>query len=420
MAVNVQPTKPPGSFQKYVAGKWPLLLMAGLAILYPFIDSGLLAVTGNQVGGYTGSFVNIIVFSLLALGLNIVVGYAGLLDLGYAAFFAIGAYTMAMVTTNSPPWGPFPVPAPFNYFWVGIILAAAVAAISGLLLGSPTIPLRGDYLAIVTLGFGEVVPVLFRNLTCVTIPFLGWDCLDITAGEKGINPIAIPTIPGLGYLIHLINPNAGYNPTDFGYAFDKITLGPWYWLAIVLMVFLVFVNMRLENSRLGRSWMAMREDEDAAAAMGIDTVHTKLLAFMMGAMISGFAGGYYASYIQGVFPSTFEFSTSIIILCAVILGGIGNPYGALLGALVIVGVDTIILPTLDSLVTSSGLNLGFGINNLRYGIFGMTLILMMLFRPEGLLPNKARARELHEGHEEEAESGVLAAEEEVSREGAAG
>lgn len=388
--------------KEFARTRWPLLVLAVLAALYPFIDRLLLSVTGNQVGGYTGSFVNIIVFSLLALGLNIVIGYAGLLDLGYAAFFAIGAYAMALITSPSPPWGPYPVPFPFNYFWVGIILAAGIAAFSGLLLGSPTIPLRGDYLAIVTLGFGEVVPVLFRNLTCVSIPFLGWDCIDITAGEKGVNPIALPTIPFTGY------------------TFNKIDLGPWYWLAILLMIFLVFFNMRLQNSRLGRSWMAMREDEDAAAAMGIDTVRVKLLAFMMGAMISGFAGAYYASYIQGVFPSTFEFSTSIIILSAVILGGIGNPYGALLGGLVIVGTDTILLPTIDQVITQNNINIGFSINNLRYGIFGATLILMMLFRPEGLLPNKARAREFHEAEEDEKLSGISVAEEEVARESEAG
>jgi len=386
----------------FLRKRWPLIALAVFAALYPFIDTLLLNLTQRQVGGYTGSFVNIIVFSLLALGLNIVIGYAGLLDLGYAAFFAIGAYAMALTTSPSPPWGPFPVPFPFNYFWVGIIFAAGIAMFSGLLLGSPTIPLRGDYLAIVTLGFGEVVPVLFRNLTCVTIPFLGWDCIDITAGEKGVNPIALPTIPFTGY------------------TFNKIDLGPWYWLGLVLMVFLVFFNQRLERSRLGRSWMAMREDEDAAAAMGIDTVRVKLLAFMMGATISGFAGAYYASYIQGVFPSTFEFSTSIIILSAVILGGIGNPYGALLGGLVIVGVDTILLPTLDGIIVQSGIDIGFGINNLRYGLFGATLILMMLFRPEGLLPNKARAREFHEAEEEEKLSGVDAAEEELARESGAG
>lgn len=386
----------------YLREKWYLSALLVLVVIYPLLDRTLLIITNNQVGGFTGSFVNIIVYCLLALGLNVVIGYAGLLDLGYAAFFAIGAYAMALFTTPFPPWGPYPVPFPFNYFWVGVIIAACIAAFSGLILGSPTIPLRGDYLAIVTLGFGEIVPVLFRNLTCVTIPLLGWDCLNITAGEKGVNPIALPTIPFTGY------------------TFNKIDLAPWYWLALLLMVFLVFFNMRLEKSRLGRSWMAMREDEDAAAAMGIDTVRVKLLAFMMGAMISGFAGAYYSSYIQGVFPSTFEFSTSIIILSAVILGGIGNPYGALLGGLVIVGVDTIVLPTLDNLVVQNNIQLGFSINNLRYGIFGAALILMMLFRPEGLLPNQARARELHEGAEIEAESGTSAAEHEVAREGEAG
>lgn len=402
MAINSQSRNPTSSWGSYLRTKWYLVILIILVVLYPIIDRFLLTVTNNQVGGFTGSFVNIIVYCLLALGLNIVIGYAGLLDLGYAAFFAIGAYAMALLTTSYPPWGSPPVPFPFNYFWVGMILAAGIAAFSGLILGSPTIPLRGDYLAIVTLGFGEIVPVFFRNLTCVTIPFLGLDCLNLTAGEKGVNPVALPTIPIIGY------------------TFNKIDLGPWYWLALLLMVFLVFFNRRLEQSRLGRSWMAMREDEDAAAAMGIDTVRVKLLAFMMGATISGFAGAYYASYIQGVFPSTFEFSTSIIILAAVILGGIGNPYGALLGALVIVGVDTIILPTLDQLIVRNNINIGFSINNLRYGIFGVALIGMMLFRPEGLLPNKARARELHEGQEEAELSGIDAAEEEVARESEAG
>lgn len=402
MTAKTQPRRTLPDWLSYFRTKWYLVVLVILVLVYPLLDRFLLTITNNQVGGFTGSFVNVIVYCLLALGLNVVIGYAGLLDLGYAAFFAIGAYAMALLTTTFPPWGPFPVPFPFNYFWVGVILAACIAAFSGLILGSPTIPLRGDYLAIVTLGFGEIVPVVFRNLTCVTIPLLGWDCLNITAGEKGVNPIALPTIPVVGY------------------TFNKIDLGPWYWLALLLMVFLVFFNMRLENSRLGRSWMAMREDEDAAAAMGIDTVRTKLLAFAMGATISGFAGAYYSSYIQGVFPSTFEFSTSIIILSAVILGGIGNPYGALLGGLVIVGVDTIVLPTLDGVITQNNIQLGFSINNLRYGIFGAALILMMLFRPEGLLPNQARARELHEGAEEEELSGIAAAEQEVRRESEAG
>lgn len=399
---NSQPKDTRGGFAGFVRKRWPLFLLLALAFAYPIIDSGLQQATGFQFGGYTGSFVTVLMFSILALGLNIVVGYAGLLDLGYAAFFAIGAYSMALISTPHPPWQTPAVPFPFNYFWVAILISAAIALFAGLVLGAPTIPLRGDYLAIVTLGFGEIIPVVFRNLTCVSIPFLTSGCLDLTAGERGVTLIALPVIPF----------------TDF--IFSKVFLGPWYWLAILLVIFLVFVNQRLERSRLGRAWMAMREDEDAAAAMGIDVVRTKLLAFMMGAMFSGFAGAYYASYIQAVFPSNFDFTVSVLILCAVIVGGIGNPYGALLGALVLVSVDRIVLPALTGLFGSQNIGTILAPSSWRYGLFGLALVLMMLFRPEGLLPSAARARELHEGEEEAQISGIAAAEEELARESEAG
>ncbi|MDZ7379371.1 MAG: branched-chain amino acid ABC transporter permease, partial [candidate division KSB1 bacterium] len=356
---------------------------------------------GFRFGGYTGSFVTVLMFAILALGLNIVVGYAGLLDLGYAAFFAIGAYTMALVTTPTPPWHDPAVPFPFSYFWVGLLIAAAVGLFAGVIIGSPTIPLRGDYLAIVTLGFGEIIPVVFRNLTCVSIPFLT-DCLDLTAGERGVNPIALPIVPFTNI------------------TFSKVYLAPWFWLAVLLVLFLVFVNQRLEQSRLGRAWMAMREDEDAAAAMGVDVVRTKLLAFAMGAMFSGFAGAYYASYVQAVFPSNFDFTVSIVILCAVILGGIGNPYGALLGGLVVVGIDRVVLPAITGMFGSQTIGTIYAPSSWRYGLFGFALVLMMLFRPEGLLPSAARARELHAAEEEEELSGIEAAELERAREAEAG
>lgn len=383
----------------FVRRKWPQIAIIGIILIYPLIDKFLLAITNNAIGGYTGSFVNVIVFAMLALGLNIVIGYAGLLDLGYAAFFAIGAYSMALLTTPSPPWVAPRVPFPFNYFWIAIFISAAFAACAGVLLGLPTIPLRGDYLAIVTLGFGEIVPVLFRNLTCISISVLSMNCVDLTAGERGVNPIALPVVPFTNIV------------------FNKIDLEPWYYVGLGLVVFLVFFNSRLEKSRLGRAWMAMREDEDAAAAMGIDVVRTKLLAFAMGATVSGFAGAYYASYIQGVFPSTFEFATSIIILCAVILGGIGNPYGALLGAIIIVTVDTIVLPTISNFFSAGGSAGTFSPSQIRYGLFGAALIIMMLKRPEGLLPSAARARELHEAEQEALLSGDEVAQEELQHEG---
>ena len=362
---------------------WKLAILFGLIAIYPYIDSALQRASDYSMGGYTGSLVTVLMFAMLALGLNVVVGYAGLLDLGYAAFFAIGAYAMALLSTPHPAWG-MGVPFPFNYFWVAMILAAGIALMSGIILGAPTIPLRGDYLAIVTLGFGEIVPVVFRNITCITIPWLNINCLNITDGEKGVQLIALPTIPAIG-------------------TFNKLDLAPWYWLALIIIILAIVFNHRLEHSRLGRAWMAMREDEDAAAAMGIDVVRTKLMAFAMGATFSGFAGAYYASYIQAVFPSSFDFTVSVTVLCSVVLGGSGNPYGAILGGIVIAGVDRIGLGLLTDNVGNfipflSGVNFQLW----RYGLFGLALAIVMLVRPEGLLPNAARAREFHEAEEEEA------------------
>jgi branched-chain amino acid transport system permease protein len=383
---------------------WKLTIIAVIVVCYPYIDSYLQRVSGYTIGGYTGSLVTVLMYAMLALGLNVVVGYAGLLDLGYAAFFAIGAYTMALLSTPSPPWQ-VPVPFPFNYFWVALAVAAMIALFSGVILGTPTIPLRGDYLAIVTLGFGEIVPVVFRNLTCVTIPLTPISCLDLTAGEIGVSPIALPTIPLVGN-------------------FSKLDLAPWYWLALAIIVLAIVFNHRLEHSRLGRAWMAMREDQDAAEAMGVDVVRTKLMAFAMGATFSGFAGAYYASYVQGVFPSSFDFTVSVTVLCAVVLGGAGNPYGAIFGGVVVAGVDRIGLVLLTNQMRNVGAGLpfigGVDFNLWRYGLFGLALVIVMLIRPEGLLPSAARAMELRFAKEEEQISGVEAAEEEVKREGAAG
>ncbi len=383
---------------------WKLTILFVVIALYPYIDRLLQVVSGYSIGGWTGSLVTVLMYAMLALGLNVVIGYAGLLDLGYAAFFAIGAYSMALLSSPSPPWGT-PLPLPFNYFWVAVLIAAALGLSSGVILGTPTIPLRGDYLAIVTLGFGEIVPVVFRNLTCVTIPFTTIKCFNLTAGEIGVSPIALPTVP-------------------FVTTFNKIDIAPWYWLALLIIVGAIIFNHRLEHSRLGRAWMAMREDEDAAAAMGVDVVRTKLLAFAMGATFSGFAGAYFASYVQGVFPSNFDFSVSVIVLCSVVLGGAGNPYGAIFGGLVVVGMDRIGLGLLTDLMRNLGSSLpligGIDFKLWRYGLFGLALVIVMLIRPEGLIPSAARAREFREAKAEAELSGPEAAEEEVEREGAAG
>lgn len=289
------------------------LLLGLLAVAYPFIDSFF------QLR-FMGQVIPVLVFILMALGLNIVVGYAGLLDLGYAAFFAIGAYATAMVA--SPHFGIS------LSFWLAIWIAAAVAAIFGTILGAPTLPLRGDYLAIVTLGFGEIVPIAANNLDKFSLSIFGYTLIenvDLTGGPKGINPINRPYLPGVGEF-------AASNPI------------PWYYLILTIMLVSIFFILRLRNSRLGRAWTAMREDELAAEAMGINIVRTKLLAFAMGATFSGFAGAFYGSYISAIFPDAFRFDVSVMLLCMVILGGLGNITGVILGGLIIQFADRLFLP----------------------------------------------------------------------------
>ncbi len=382
-----------------------LILLALVVIAFPYVDN-------FTTLGWTSLIIFSLIYVILGMGLNIVVGYAGLLDLGYAAFFAIGAYTTGILSS--------PQDNITLNFWLVIWIAAAVAAIAGLLLGAPTLPLRGDYLAIVTLGFGEIIPVMFRNLTSVTIkePLTCWvipsiqrlfgatsttsciviaENLNVTNGELGINPIGRPYLPFIG-------------------TFTSNNTVPWYLLIIAIILLSIFLVNRLRESRLGRAWMAIREDELAASQMGIDPVRTKLLAFSMGATFSGFAGAFYGAYIAGIFPSAFEFSTSIIILCAVILGGIGNVYGVIVGGLVIETADRLFLPALKdfftnlmnhsvlpALATNRTLHdvVAQNANPIlyRYFLFGLTLVIMMAVRPEGLIPSAQRRMELHEADE---------------------
>lgn len=350
----------------------------GLAAIlgYPLLDRALRLQTLNAV-------TDAMVFVVLALGLNIVVGYAGLLDLGYAAFFAIGAYTTAILTSplHHLEWN----------FWLVIWICAAVASVFGVLLGAPTLRLRGDYLAIVTLAFGEIVPVAFRNLGRIDIPFLGIHNFNLTNGVQGLNPVGRPIIPIIGY-------EFGFNPL------------PWYYLILLIGAFAIFASHRLENSRIGRAWMAMREDETAADCMGVDPIRTKLLAFALGASFSGFAGAFYAAKLQAVFPELFKFQVSIMILCMVILGGMANIRGVVIGGLLIMFFDRVILAQSTMLVR----NIGKMLNNpalatidlslWRWFFFGLTLIVVMVLRPEGLFPSKARRAELLGVEVEERES----------------
>src|SRR5262245_35136218 len=346
--------------------------------VYPLLDRSL-------GFGKMGSFPAILIYTLLALGLNIVVGFAGLLDLGYAAFFAIGGYTAAFLTSPISPLAPY-----FQAnFYVAMVLSFITAATFGVILGAPTLRLRGDYLAIVTLAFGEIVPRVFLNLD-------KW-----TYGSKGMNPIGRPAIPEV---------------VDGQIAVREITNSnqlEWYYVIFVVGCLSVFAIYRLANSRIGRAWMAMREDELAASAMGIDLVQTKLLAFAMGASFSGFAGSLWASMLQVIDPFQFDFTISIVVLSMIILGGIGNLWGVIFGAVVLGFYDRILTQDATNwihgfaqtvqLPVVSDLLLQVDLSQYKYLIFGVALVVLMLTRPEGIFPNRQRAAELHAEAPEELE-----------------
>ena len=341
---------------------------------------------------------------LLAIGLNVVVGFAGLLDLGYAAFFAIGAYTYAFFASHQL------AAAPLHHayhlpFWLMMFVGLIIAASAGAILGFPTLRLRGDYLAIVTLGFGEIVPQLFLN-------FDKW-----TGGSDGIGGIDQPTLPGW-----ITGPWAGLNEiqitSPFSFNFDPIA----YYVLIVILVFVAVILVNnLHRSRLGRAWMAIREDEVAAAAMGINTVTTKLLAFAIGASFSGFAGAYYGASFGLVSPDDFLFLVSITVLVTVVLGGMGNITGVIVGAIVIYFVLNYFIPALPPAVESFANTVGLGSLNARSGdwpglpfetqrlnllLFGLILVAMMLLRPQGIFPSRVREQELKHAAVQEEETAV--------------
>ena len=305
------------------------------------------------------TFANAGVFILLAMGLNVVVGLAGLLDLGYAAFFAIGSYTYAY--SNSPFSG---TDLPFLPM---LVVGAATAAVFGIALGAPTLRLRGDYLAIMTLGFGEIVPIVFLNLD-------KW-----TEGTNGIGGIFRPEpLPLIGEFTAL---------SPFAY----------YILMVGIVTVAMILLYRMQDSRIGRAWNAIREDELAAAANGINTVTTKLLAFAIGATTAGFAGVFNASKLTIVSPEQFLFAVSFVVLAMVILGGMGNIWGVAAGAFIVYLIQIVVLKQLNGMVEGLGIPFLTNINFLdyQYLLFGLALVLMMLFRPEGLFPSQRRRLELH-------------------------
>jgi len=306
-----------------------------------------------------------ILFALLSLGLNIVVGFAGLLDLGYIAFYAVGAYCYALLA--SPHFG-LHLP-----FWTILPIGALVACVFGVLLGAPTLKLRGDYLAIVTLGFGEIVRIFLNNLS---------QPVNITNGPQGVTPIDPFTLGAF---------NFSRSDTLLGLNFS----GPikYYYLLLLVLLAVIVVNLRLQDSRLGRAWVAIREDEVAAQAMGINTRNVKLLAFAMGASFGGVAGGIFAAMQGFISPESFVFVESIMVLSMVVLGGMGNVWGVILGAILLSFVPEILRYTVEPVQKAVFGRLIVEPEVIRMLLFGLALVLMMLYRPAGLWPSTTRKRE---------------------------
>ncbi|HZM35612.1 MAG TPA: ABC transporter ATP-binding protein [Burkholderiales bacterium] len=347
--------------------KRPWLVWLGFALVG--VSLALLPFALAQIGTTWVRITNYaILYMLLALGLNIVVGFAGLLDLGYIAFYAVGAYTYALLA--SPHFG-LHLP-----FWIVLPIGAAVAAFFGVLLGAPTLKLRGDYLAIVTLGFGEIIRIVLNNLSRP---------VNITNGPQGITRIDPFKIDGFSF---------GTYESFLGIEFS----GPikYYYLLLLVALGIIVVNLRLQNSRIGRAWEAIREDEVAARSMGIDTRNLKLLAFAMGASFGGVAGGMFSA-IQGfISPESFVLVESIMVVSMVVLGGMGNIWGVVLGALLLSFVPEILRWTVEPLQNALFGRMLVEPEVIRMLLFGFALVLIMLFRPAGLLPSAVRRRELAE------------------------
>jgi branched-chain amino acid transport system permease protein len=365
------------AFTERLPSWWRRALIAGLVVL-----GILLPFAFASTSGFLNATIIALAYVVMALGLNIVVGFAGLLDLGYVAFYAFGAYCMGwfgsgfffrqhvhvLVSGASST-------LPGIHLNIVLILVAAilVAALAGTIIGLPTLRLRGDYIAIVTLAFGEIIGVVAVNGQDVHVG--GGQTL--TAGNLGIPAVDLPYFPGIG-------------------SFSLLNLRPWYWLIFAIVLIVVFVNLRVRDSRLGRAWIALREDEVAAVSMGIPLVRTKLLAYATGAAFGGMSGTFLGAYFTTVNAGQFAFSFSIFVLSMVIVGGLGSVWGTLLGALLLSYINYYLIPdVLNSLPGDFGLN--FSLTQLSFGIFGFLLVFVMILRPQGLFPERRRQLELTEG-----------------------
>ena len=347
-----------------------LVICMVLLALMPFI--------AKELGGTT--WVRIIdmalLYVMLALGLNIVVGFSGLLDLGYVAFYAVGAYMVALLSSShlSDNFAFFAQHFPNGLnipLWVIVPLGAGLAALAGIMLGTPILKLRGDYLALVTLGFGEIIRIFMNNW--------GKTGFNLTNGPRGINKIDPVTV--------------------FGYPLDRtLTIGGidftkeflYYYLFLALAIITIFVCYRLQHSRLGRAWMALREDDIAAKAMGINVRNIKLLAFSLGATFGGVAGGMFAAFQGFISPESFSFMESIVILAMVVLGGMGHIPGVVLGAIILYALPEVLRFTVEPMQKAAFGKLIVDTAILRQFILGLSMVLIMLYRPKGLWPTPER------------------------------
>jgi branched-chain amino acid transport system permease protein len=393
-------------YRRLPLGRFVLPLAAlALAITYPYYGGKMFTLPVFSATGSNGfpsmdTATIITVFAMMAVGLNMVVGYAGLLDLGYVAFYAMGAYVagwfaspqFASHTIGFGEAGVVPgTPGIHISIWLLILGGGIVTAVVGVLIGLPTLRLRGDYLAIVTLGFGEIMPQIAKNGD----NFFGTG-FNLTGGPSGITPI---DPPGFGHWLH--NNIWSGLPTDYLSSTHADRF--FFWTGLALLVVTVFCSVRLRDSRLGRAWVAIREDEVAAAAMGIPLMRTKTWAYASGAFFGGVAGAFYASYKSETFPDDFFFNISVFILCMVILGGMGNVWGVLLGAAFLAYLDRQGIANAGGWLNDhfSGGHAGWvklwsspiDVSKYSFGIYGLIILVVMLFRPEGLIPSSRRRAE---------------------------
>jgi branched-chain amino acid transport system permease protein len=371
------------TFGEFRRKRWSGLVLVAivftLAWLFPYLFGELDSNLDTAIYG--------VAYITFALGLNIVVGFAGLLDLGYVAFYAIGAYTVGWFGSDWFSWingekgihvgvsgQPSTLPGIHLNFVVIVLIAMVLAAAAGAIIGLPTLRLRGDYIAIVTLAFGEIASAIALNGNEIHI-----SKFVLTNGQQAISPIDQPNLPVLG---------------EFDSAFS---LRPYYWLGLIMIAIVLAINFALRDSRLGRAWIAIREDEVAAASMGVPLVRTKLLAYAVGAALGGMAGVFLGTYSQAINSTQFQFSFSILVGAMIVLGGLGSVWGTVVGAIALTVIDRKLIPDTFHTAPHDLFGLNFTSSEISFGIFGFLLVVMMLARPQGLLPERRRKLELTEG-----------------------